>query len=319
MIEEKMKLFAGNANPALALEMADHLGIPLSKARVTRFRDGEIRVQIEETVRGCNVFILQPTCSPVNDNLMELLVMIDAFRRASAKTINAVIPYYGYARQERKSKPRDPISAKLVANLITSAGADRVVCMDLHAGAIQGFFDIPVDHLTTTPLFANYFRQKIVSGEIAGEIVVVSPDIGGVARARELADRLDCGIVIIDKRRPEPNHAEIMSIIGKVAGKIAIIPDDIIDTGGTITLGAEAIKEKGAKEIHICCSHALFSNNAVEKLSNSCVKEIVITNTIPPQEKTLASKKMQIISVGPLLGEAIRSINYNLSVSRLFD
>lgn len=316
---EKFKLFAGNANPHLAEEMAAHLGIPLSKSRVTKFRDGEIRVQIEETVRGCNVFILQPTCSPVNDNLMELLVMIDAFKRASAKTINAVIPYYGYARQERKSKPRDPISAKLVANLITAAGADRVVCMDLHAGAIQGFFDIPMDHLSTIPLMADYYKKKRESGEIKGDIVVVSPDIGGVSRARDLADRLNCGIVIIDKRRPEPNHSEIMNIIGKVKGRVAIIPDDIIDTGGTITQGATAIKEQGAKEVHICCSHALFSNDAVKKLTESCVKEIVISNTIPPKEDVFKSEKIKVLSVGPLLGEAIRSIHYNLSVSRLFD
>ena len=319
MNEERFKLFAGNANPNLAREMANHLGIPLSQAHVSQFRDGEVRVQIDETVRGCNVFILQPTCAPVNDNLMELLVMIDAFKRASAKTINAVIPYYGYARQERKSKPRDPISAKLVANLITCAGADRVICMDLHAGAIQGFFDIPVDHLSGIPLLADYYNKKRESGELEGEIVVVSPDIGGVTRARDLADRLNCGIVIVDKRRPEPGVAEIMNIIGKVKNRIAIIPDDIIDSGGTITLGAEAIMEAGAREVHICATHALFSNSAALRLSASCAKEIVVTNTIPPKPDALQCEKIKVLSVGSLLGEAIRSINYNLSVSRLFD
>lgn len=243
--------------------------------------------------------------------------MIDALKRASAKRINAVLPYYGYARQERKSKARDPISAKLVANLITAAGANRLITMDLHAAAIQGFFDIPVDHLTARPILSDYYLNK----GFDEEIVVVSPDIGGVTRARALADRLNCGIAIVDKRRPAPGEAEIMNIIGRVKNRIVIMADDIIDSGGTITLGAEALMEKGAKEIHVCCSHALFSGPAVERLKNSCIKEVVVTNTIPQYHRpdVLACEKIKVLSVADLLGDSIRSINENLSISRLFD
>lgn len=316
MNDNSLKLFAGNAHLALAQEMAEHLKIDLGECSVQRFRDGEIAVNVNESVRGADVYILQPTCPPVNDNLMELLIMIDAMRRASAKNITAVIPYYGYARQERKSKARDPISAKLTANLITAAGANRLITMDLHAAAIQGFFDIPVDHLSAMPILANYYKRK----DFDGDIIVVSPDIGGVGRARNLAGRLNCGIAIVDKRRPAPGEAEIMNLIGDVSGKIAIMVDDIIDSAGTITLGADAIMEHGAREVHVCCSHALFSGPAVERLTNSCIKEVVVSNTIPQKNSSvLENEKFKILSVGSLLGEAIRSINNNLSVSRLFE
>ena len=317
MNEMTLKLFAGNANPTLAKEMAEHLKIGLGDCMVQRFRDGEIATYIDESVRGCDVYILQPTCPQVNDNLMELLVMIDAMRRASARLITAVIPYFGYARQERKSKPRDPISAKLVANLITAAGADRIICMDLHAKAIEGFFDIPVEHLSAMPILANYYKKKRLD---KNDVVVVSPDIGGVVRARELAERLQCGMAIVDKRRPKPGEAEIMNIIGEVDGKICIMVDDIIDSAGTITLGAEAILNRGAKEVHVCCTHALFSGPAVERLTHSNIKEVVVTNTIPQRSNAvLENDKFRILSVGSLLGEAMRSINNNLSVSRLFE
>lgn len=316
MNEMTLKLFAGNANPTLAREMADHLKISLGDCMVQRFRDGEVATYIDESVRGCDVYILQPTCPKVNDNLMELLVMIDAMRRSSARKITAVVPYYGYARQERKSKPRDPISAKLVANLITAAGADRIICMDLHAKAIEGFFDIPMEHLSAMPILANYYKKK----QFNDDVVVVSPDIGGVVRARDLAGRLHCGIAIIDKRRPKPGEAEIMSIIGDVKDKACIMVDDIIDSAGTICLGAEAILARGAKEVHVCCTHALFSGPAVERLTHSKIKEVVVTNTIPQRSPAvLENEKFKILSVGSLLGEAIRSVNNNLSVSRLFE
>ncbi len=317
MNEMTLKLFAGNANPTLAKEMAEHLKISLGDCMVQRFRDGEIATYIDESVRGCDVYILQPTCPQVNDNLMELLVMIDAMRRASARHITAVVPYFGYARQERKSKPRDPISAKLVANLITAAGADRIICMDLHAKAIEGFFDIPMEHLSAMPILANYYKKKKYNKD---DVIVVSPDIGGVVRAREQAERLHSGMAIVDKRRPKPGEAEIMNIIGDVTDKICIMVDDIIDSAGTITLGAEAILARGAKEVHVCCTHALFSGPAVERLTHSNIKEVVVTNTIPQRSNAvLENDKFRILSVGSLLGEAMRSINNNLSVSRLFD
>ena len=315
MSEMKLKLFTANANPALAQEIAEYLGVNLGAVRVKRFADGEIAMAMDETVRGADVFIIQPTCAPVNDNLMELLIMIDAVRRASARRVAAVIPYYGYARQERKSRPRDPISAKLVANLVTAAGADRVVTMDLHAGAIQGFFDIPVDHLAGVPILAEYYRNKGLEN-----VVVVSPDLGGVTRARVLADRLGCEIAIIDKRRPEPNVAEIMNIIGNVAGKTVIMADDIIDTAGTITLGAKALMDFGAKEVFACCTHAVLSPPALERLNASVLTEVLVTNTIPVRpEVQAACPKIMVLSVAPLLGEAIVRIHENLSISRLFD
>lgn len=310
---DMLKIFTGNANPKLAQEICDYLKVPLGKAKVGRFSDGEISIAIDESVRGADVFVIQPTCNPVNENLMELLILIDALRRASAWRITAVIPYYGYARQERKTRARDPISAKLVANLITAAGADRVLTMDLHAGAIQGFFDIPVDHLTAIPILADYFK-----GLNLKELVVVSPDVGGVIRARNLAERLGAEIAIIDKRRPAPNVAEVMNIIGEVEGKTVIMVDDLIDTAGTICLGAQALKEQGARAIYACCTHPVLSGPAVERLKAAPVEEIVVCNTIPvPLEKNIP--KLRHLSVAPLLGEAIIRIHRDESVSTLFD
>jgi ribose-phosphate pyrophosphokinase len=312
----KLKVFTGNANPALAQEIAEYLDINLGNAKVARFADGEIKLEINESVRGMDVFIVQPTCAPVNDNLMELLIMIDAMKRASAKRITAIIPYYGYARQERKLKARDPISAKLVANLLTAAGADRIVAMDLHANAIQGFFDIPVDHLPGVPLLAEEYKDKHLT-----DVVVASPDIGGVTRARSLASRLNCGLAIIDKRRPEPNKSEIMNIIGEVQGKTVIMIDDMIDTAGTITQGALALVERaGAKEVYACCTHPILTPPAMERINNSVIKEVLITNTLPLRPEVQGtSDKLKVVSIAPLLGEAIVRIHENLSVSKLFD
>ncbi|MDA8440815.1 MAG: ribose-phosphate diphosphokinase [Peptococcaceae bacterium] len=308
----KLKIFSGNSNPSLASEIAEYLGVQLGAAKVRRFSDGEIAIAIDESVRGADVFVIQPTSSPVNDNIMELLIMIDALRRASARRITAVIPYYGYARQERKTRARDPITAKLVANVITTAGARRVVTMDLHAPAIQGFFDIPVDHLPGVPILAEYLLEKHLE-----DVVVVSPDLGGVTRARDLAERIGASIAIIDKRRPEPNVAEIMHIIGELEGKTVIMIDDIIDTAGTITQGAAALMERGAKEVYACCTHPVLSGPALDRLEKSVIKEVVITNTIRlPQEKK--HPKFKILSVAPLLGEAIIRIHEDSSVSRLF-
>lgn len=310
---DMLKIFTGNANPKLAQEISTYLKVPLGKAKVGRFSDGEISLAIDESVRGADVFVIQPTCNPVNDNLMELLILIDALRRASAWRITAVIPYYGYARQERKTRARDPISAKLVANLITAAGADRVLTMDLHAGAIQGFFDIPVDHLTAIPILADYFKALNLE-----ELVVVSPDVGGVIRARNLAERLKAEIAIIDKRRPAANVAEVMNIIGEVKGKTVIMVDDLIDTAGTICLGAQALKEQGARAIYACCTHPVLSGPAVERLEASPIEEVVVCNTIPvPPEKN--TPKLRHLSVAPLLGEAIMRIHRDESVSTLFD
>lgn len=310
---KKLKVFTGNAHPGLAAEIAEYLGVEVSAASVKKFSDGEINVFIDESVRGVDVFVIQPTCTPINDNLMELLILIDALRRASARRITAVLPYYGYARQDRKAKARDPITAKLVANLVTAAGARRVLAVDLHAGQIQGFFDIPVDHLQAAPIISEYFLNKHMENA-----VVVSPDLGGVTRARALAGRLHVPLAIIDKRRPEPNKAEIMNIIGEVKGKKVIMIDDIIDTAGTITLGAEALIENGAEEVYVCCTHPVLSGAAVERLEKSHIKEVVVTNTIPvPPEKQL--DKIKTLSIAPLLGEAIIRIHEDLSVSKLFD
>ncbi|MBO8159782.1 ribose-phosphate pyrophosphokinase [Thermosyntropha sp.] len=309
----RMKLFTGNANPALVEEIAAYLGIPVGNANVSRFADGEISCVVDESVRGVDVFVVQPTCPPVNEHLMELLVMIDAFKRASAARINAVIPYYGYARQDRKTRARDPITAKLVANLISIAGAHRVVAVDLHANQIQGFFDIPVDHLPGVPTIAEYFKSKNIENP-----VVLSPDVGGVTRARDLAARLGAPLAIIDKRRPAPNVSEVMNVIGDVEGKSVIIIDDIIDTAGTLCSAAKVMKEKGAVEIYGCCTHALFSGPAVERMAEAPFKEIVITNTIPlKEEKRLPN--MVVLSVAPLIGEAILRIHEDLSVSKLFE
>lgn len=313
IFNRKLKIFSGNANHSLAEEIAEYLGVSVGEAKVGRFSDGEIQVKINESVRGADVYVVQPTCEPVNDNIMELLIMIDALRRASARRITAVMPYYGYARQDRKARARDPITAKLLANVITASGAMRLVTMDLHAGQIQGFFDIPVDHLPGVPILAEYFNNKNFD-----EVVVVSPDLGGVTRSRDLAERIGASISIIDKRRPEPNVAEIMNIIGDVKGKTVVMIDDIIDTAGTITQGANALLERGAKEIYCCCTHPVLSGPAIKRLQESPIKEVVITNTIPlPEHKKI--DKIKVLSVAPLLGEAIIRIHEDLSVSKLFD
>lgn len=307
------KVFAGNAHPELAEEIASIMGKPLGKATVTKFSDGEISVNLWESVRGTDVYIIQSTSNPVNDNLMELLIMIDAMKRASAGRINAVIPYYGYARQDRKAKARDPITAKLVADLIVAAGADRVLTMDLHANQIQGYFNIPVDHLIGMPILANYFKEKKLDN-----LCVVSPDHGSVTRARAMAQVLDCPIAIIDKRRPEPNKSEIMNIIGNIEGKNCIILDDMIDTAGTITNAANAIKDMGATAVYACATHAVLSGPAVERIEKSAIEELVLLNTIAmPEEKK--TDKMKFLSVGPLFAEAITRVFTNGAVSELFD
>lgn len=307
------KVFTGNAHTALAEEIAAIMGKPLGKATVTKFSDGEISVNLWESVRGVDIYIVQSTCDPVNDNLMELLIMIDAMKRASAGRINAVIPYYGYARQDRKAKARDPITAKLVANLIVAAGADRVLTMDLHANQIQGYFDIPVDHLVGMPILAKYFKEKALE-----DLVIVSPDHGSVTRARNMAEFLDCPIAIVDKRRPEPNKSEIMNIIGDINGKNCIIIDDMIDTAGTITNAANAIKDLGAKAVYACATHPVLSGPAVERIEKSVIEELVLLNTLPlGEEKKL--EKMTFLSVAPLFAEAMTRVFTNGSISKLFD
>ena len=312
--DPKLKIFSLSSNRPLAEKIAEAVGLELGKISISRFSDGEVKVNVEESIRGAHVYIVQSTSDPVNDNLMELLIMIDALRRASAKTINVVMPYYGYARQERKAQSREPITAKLVANMITIAGADRVLTLDLHAPQIQGFFDIPVDHLIGVPLLADYFLEKGLFGE---DVVVVSPDHGGVVRARKLADFLKSPIAIIDKRRPRPNVSEVMNIIGDVAGKQCIIIDDMIDTAGTITLAAAALLDKGADSVYACCTHAVLSGPAVERLDESDIREVIVTDSIQqPEGRHL--DKLQTISVGTLVGEAIKRIHENRSVSPLF-
>lgn len=310
---KKIKLFTGTANPELAQEIAEYLNLPLGDAEVDRFRDGEINLKVRETVRGAECFVIQPTCPPADSNLMELLVMADTFKRASAKSVAAVVPYYGYARQDRKNKPRDPISAKLIANLIHAAGADRVLTMDLHAGQIQGFFDIPVDNLKAMPILAEYFRSKQLEN-----VVVVAPDVGGVARAREMAERLQASLAILDKRRPEPNVAEVHHVIGDVRGKVAIMIDDLIDTGGTIAKGARALVNDGATRVFACATHAVFSHPAVERLMESPIEEVVVTNTIPIDPET-RPEMIKVLSVAPLFAQAIKRIFEEVSVSGLFD
>ncbi|MDN5276272.1 MAG: ribose-phosphate pyrophosphokinae [Clostridiales bacterium] len=310
-----IKIFTGNSNPELAREIARYLGVPMGNAEVGTFSDGEICVNIYETVRGADVFVIQSICHPVNDNLMELLIMIDAFKRASAGRITAVIPYYGYARQDRKAKARDPITAKLVADLITSAGANRVLTMDLHAPQIQGFFNIPLDHLLGMPILAQYFIERGLEGE---DVVVVSPDVGSVTRARSFANRLNSSLAIVDKRRPRANVAEVMNVIGDVKGKKAILIDDLVDTAGTLTQAALALVERGATEIYACCTHGVLSGPGVERVKNSPIRELVITNTVPlPPEKRI--DKIKILSVAPLFAEAIDRIYEDISVSPLFE
>lgn len=312
-LDPNLKVFSLNSNPELSKEIARHIGINLGKCSVTSFSDGEIQINIEESIRGCDVYVIQSTSDPVNKHLMELLIMIDALKRASAKTINVVLPYYGYARQDRKARAREPITAKLVANLLETAGATRVITLDLHASQIQGFFDIPVDQLLGVPILSDYFLGKALD-----DLVIVSPDHGGVTRARKMADRLKAPIAIIDKRRPRPNVSEVMNIIGNIEGRTAIIIDDIIDTAGTITLAANALIESGAKEVYACCTHPVLSGPAIERIQNSCISELVVTNTIPlPEEKKI--DKITQLSMAPLLGEAIICVHEKLSVSKLFD
>lgn len=308
-----MMLIGGNSNPILTGELSDYLGQPLSMTQVRRFSDGEILVELGENMRGRDIYVIQSTCSPVNDNLMELLLIIDALKRASASCINAVIPYYGYARQDRKAAPRVPISAKLVADLITAAGASRLLAMDLHAGQIQGFFNIPVDHLYAAPVLLEYLKQMKTD-----ELVLVSPDAGGVERTRYFARHLGAPIAIVDKRREAPGVAKAMNIVGEVKGKVAVIIDDMVDTAGTLTQAAQVIQDLGAVEVMACATHGVFSGPALDRIENSVLTSVVVTNTIPLTDQARASSKIKIMSVAPLLGEAIRRIHQKDSVSSLF-
>lgn len=313
--DPRLKIFALNSNRPLAEKIAEEVGVELGKSSVTQFSDGEIQVNIEESIRGCHVYVVQSTSSSVNDNLMELLIMIDALKRASAKTINVVMPYYGYARQDRKARAREPITAKLVANMIEKAGATRLLTLDLHASQIQGFFDIPVDHLMGAPLIADYFLEKGICGD---DVVVVSPDHGGVTRARKLAEFLKAPIAIIDKRRPKANVAEVMNIIGKVDGKTCVIIDDMIDTAGTITLAANALKEAGAKQVYASCTHPVLSGPAMQRIQDSAIEHLVVTDSIYLSDERKIDK-IDEISVGELMGDAIKRIHENKPVSPLFE
>lgn len=309
-----IKIFTGNSNRNLVNEIAEKIGIPVGIASVGGFSDGETAVNIGEVVRGSDVFIIQSTCQPVNDNLMELLVMIDAIKRASAGRITAVIPYFGYARQDRKSRARDPISAKLVANLITTAGADRILTMDLHAPQIQGFFDIPVDHLLGLPIIAEYLKEKFAGQD---DLVIVSPDVGSVTRSRKVAERLECPLAIIDKRRPKANVSEVMNIIGDIRNKKVVLVDDLIDTAGTIVNGVNALVEAGAKEVYACCTHAVLSGPAIARIQESAIKEMVVLNTITlSKEKKI--DKIKALSVANVFAEAIERIYGDISISTLF-
>lgn len=309
---KKIKLFSLNSNRPLAEEIAKYVGIPLSNCEIKRFADGEVQINIEESVRGHRVFVVQTTSSPVNENYMELLIMIDALKRASAESVTVIMPYYGYSRQDRKAAPRQPISAKLVANLLQTAGADRLVCFDLHAAQIQGFFDIPIDNFLALPLFGEYFVSKNLD-----DVVVVSPDHGGAVRARKLAEILQAPIAIIDKRRPRPNSAEVMNIVGEIEGKNCIIIDDMVDTAGTLAIVIKTLKERGAKEVYACCTHALLSGNAIEKISDTPIKELVITNTIQlAEEKNRPFIKQ--LSVAHLLAAGILAIAGDQPISDLF-
>jgi ribose-phosphate pyrophosphokinase len=308
-----LKVFSGNANRELAKKICSYLGSDPGEATIKRFGDGEVNVEIGENVRGTDVFVIQPTCPPVNENLMEMLVMIDALKRASANRINAVIPYYGYARQDRKVAPRTSITAKLVADLLSAAGISRLLTMDLHAGQIQGFFNIPVDHLYAAPVILNHIREKYHN-----DIVIVSPDAGGVERARAFAKRLDATLAIIDKRRVGPNVAEIMNIIGDVKGKIAVILDDMIDTAGTVCQAVDALIAEGAENVNACATHPVLSSPAIERISDSSLQEVLVTDTIPLRPDAAACSKVKVLSVADLLGEAIKRIHFNESVSYLF-
>ena len=315
MSDYDMRILTGNANPKLAADIAAYLGMSLSEMEVSRFSDGEIRVKVNESVRGADVFVVQPTCPPASDNVMELLIIIDALKRASARRIVAVVPYYGYARQEKKAGGREPITARLMADLLTVAGAHRILAVDMHVPSIQGFFNLPVDHLNAGPLLAGYF---ITRGFADANTVVVSPDVGGVGAARAVADRLDASLAIIAKRRPQPNQAEIMEVIGDLNGKRAIFFDDMIDTAGSLVSGARAVAERGAADICACATHGIFSDDAILRLADSPIREVVVTDTIPlASERRI--EKVKVLSVAPLLAEAIRRVHEDASVSSLFD
>jgi ribose-phosphate pyrophosphokinase len=315
MTHDRLQIFTGNANPELSKEICHFLGVgvELGRAMIKQFADGEIYLQIQENVRGGDVFIIQPTCTPVDSNLMELLLMIDALKRASAERITAVLPYYGYARQDRKDKPRVPISARLVAALLETAGADRILSVDLHAAQIQGFFDIPVDHLFAAPVMIDYFKSLNVP-----DMTVVSPDAGGVERARAFAKRLNAPLAIIDKRREEANVAEVMNVVGEVVGRHCLLVDDLIDTAGTLVKGADALMEKGALSVSACATHAVLSGPAVQRIEESCLKEVVVTNTIPLSDEKRNCSRIKSLSIARLLAQAIRSIHEETSVSVLF-
>jgi ribose-phosphate pyrophosphokinase len=309
------KIFSGTSNVSLAEAVCRYLDASPGKAEIRRFSDGEVFAEIAESVRGSHVFVIQSTCPPVNEHLMELLIITDALKRASAGAITAVIPYYGYARQDRKVQPRAPITAKLVADIIAKAGVNRVVTVDLHAGQIQGFFDVPVDHLYAAPVLINYLKRRYNNGEI----VFVSPDAGGMERAREYAKRLHVGLAMTDKRRSAPNVAEIMNVIGDVSGKTAIIVDDMVDTAGTAVQAAEALSREGANRVVLCCTHGVLSGDAVKRIEDSILEEVIITDTIPPREETKRCKKIRVLSIAELLGEAIRRIAAGESISTLFE
>lgn len=313
MNPDRIKVFTGSANPPLAEEMCAHLGIELGMARVKQFSDGEINLQIQENVRGADVFVLQPTCTPVDHHIMELLLMIDALKRASAERITTVLPYYGYGRQDRKDKPRVPISAKLVAGLLERAGSDRIMALDLHAAQIQGFFDIPVDHLFFRPVMIDYFKPLEIP-----DLTIVSPDAGGVERARSVAKRLNAPLAFIDKRREEANVAEVMNVIGDVEGQNCLIVDDLIDTAGTLVKGTEALLERGAASVSACATHAVLSGPAVERIQESEIKEVVFSNSIPLSDRAKACRKIKSLSIAPLLARAVQSIHEETSVSILF-
>jgi ribose-phosphate pyrophosphokinase len=313
VLTKALTIFSGNAHRKLAEAICQHLEVPIGNAQVTRFADGEVYVEIKENVRGVNCFVVQPTCTPVNDNLMELLVMIDALRRASAGSIIAVMPYFGYARQDRKTKPRTPISARLVADLLTAAGVERVVAMDLHAGQIQGFFNIPVDHLFAMPVLMEHLRARF-----GADAVIVSPDAGGVERARAFSKRLSAGLAIIDKRRPSANVAEVVNIIGDVKGRDAIIVDDLIDTAGTLCAAAKAIMDQGARAVYACCSHGLLSGPALQRIIDSPLTELIVTDSIPQRKEVLETHKIRTLSVARMLGEAVKRIHTGDSISSLF-
>jgi ribose-phosphate pyrophosphokinase len=312
-VDDKFKIFCGTANEALCEEVCNFLGLPRGQAKVSRFSDGECYLQIQETVRGADVFLMQPTCDPVDEHLMELLLMVDALKRASARRITAVIPYYGYARQDRKDKPRVPISSKLVADLLTTAGADRALVVDLHAPQLQGFFNIPVDHLFASPVLVDYYRKLGLPN-----LTVVSPDAGGVERARFFAKKMDSALAIVDKRRVDVNVAEIMHVIGNVRGRTCLVIDDLIDTAGTLCKTAQALMENGATAVYACATHAVLSGPAIENISKSVITEVVVTNTIPLSEGAKQEPKIKVLTIAGLIGRAIQSIHEETSVSRLF-